>query len=99
MDFSAAIDNLVHMYQKRPKRQRVQRIQTGIRLEKRMVKVLKALAEYFDMSLGELLEVIILQSLDGAEGFSAGTLRKVAELKKVYDMDFTLEQAREKMFR
>jgi hypothetical protein len=62
-------------------------------------KVLKALAEYFDISLGELTEVINLQSLEGAAGFNPSTLRKIVELKKVYDMDYGLEQAREKMFR
>src|SRR6266550_3930702 len=51
----------------------IERMQTGVRMEKRMVKVLKALAEYLDMSLGELLEIIVLQSFEGAPGFSSGT--------------------------
>ena len=34
----------------------VERVQTGVRLEKRMLKVLKAIAEQKDMILGDLLE-------------------------------------------
>ena len=34
----------------------VERTQTGVRMEKRILKVLKALAEYHDISLGDLLE-------------------------------------------
>ena len=34
----------------------VERVQTGVRMEKRMLKVLKAIAEQKDMTLGDLLE-------------------------------------------
>ncbi len=74
------------------------RVQTGVRLETRMLKVLKGLAEYMDLSLGELLEVIILQSFEGAPGFSKGTLRRIDDLKKVYGMDYGLRQASERVF-
>jgi len=40
----------------------VDRAQTGVRLEKSLLKVLKGLAEYCDMSLGDLLEGIVLHS-------------------------------------
>ncbi|MBV8201063.1 MAG: hypothetical protein JOZ15_10620, partial [Acidobacteria bacterium] len=40
--------------------QEVERVQTGVRMEKRILKVLKALAELRDMSLGDLLEGIVL---------------------------------------
>jgi len=33
----------------------VERIQTGVRMEKRILKVLKSLAEYHDLTLGDLL--------------------------------------------
>jgi len=65
----------------------VERIQTGVRMERRMVKVLKALAEYKDMSLGELLEGIVLHAFDGKTPFSADTLGKIGELKNVYGLD------------
>jgi len=65
----------------------VERIQTGMRIEKRMVKVLKALAEYLDITLGDLIEGIVLHSFEGKAPFSNLTLKKIEELKKVYDLD------------
>jgi len=63
------------------------RIQTGVRIERRLLKVLKALAEYKNMSLGDLLEGVVLHAFDGRLPFSASTLRKISELKDVYDLD------------
>ena len=65
----------------------VERIQTGMRIEKRMVKVLKALAEYLDITLGDLIEGIVLHVFEGKAPFSDQTLKKIKELKKVYDLD------------
>ena len=65
----------------------VERIQTGMRIEKRMVKVLKALAAYLDMSLGDLIEGIVLHAFDGKAPFSPQTLEKIKEIKKVYDLN------------
>ncbi|HEX7182966.1 MAG TPA: hypothetical protein VF756_14080 [Thermoanaerobaculia bacterium] len=65
----------------------VERIQTGVRMEKRIVKVLKALAEYYDISLGDLLEGIILHAFDGKSPFGEESLRRIADLKKVYGLD------------
>ena len=67
---------------------KVERVQTGVRMEKRMVKVLKGLAEYVDISLGDLLEGIVLHAFEGKAPFSEKTLLKIEELKKVYDMDY-----------
>ena len=64
----------------------VERIQTGVRMERRLVKVLKALAEYKNMTLGDLLEGIVLHAFDGKVPFSAETLRKIGELKGIYDL-------------
>ena len=64
----------------------VERVQTGVRMEKRLLKVLKAFAEYHDMTLGDLLEGIVLHAFDGKAPFSAETLRKIGELKGVYDL-------------
>jgi hypothetical protein len=63
------------------------RMQTGMRIEKRMVKVLKALAEYLDMTLGDLIEGIVLHAFDGKVPFNETTLQKIKELKKVYELD------------
>ena len=49
--------------------------------------VLKALAEYKNMTLGDLLEGIVLHAFDGKAPFSAKTLRKIAELKGIYELD------------
>ncbi len=65
----------------------VERIQTGVRMERRVLKVLKALAEYKDMTLGDLLEGMVLHAFDGKVPFTARTLRKIAELKGIYELD------------
>ena len=65
----------------------MERIHTEMRIEKRMVKVLKALAEYLDITLGDLIEGIVLHVFDGTASLSDLTLGKIKELKKVYDLD------------
>jgi hypothetical protein len=65
----------------------IERVQTGVRIEKRILKVLKAFAEYHDMTLGDVLEGIVLHAFDGKAPFSAQTLRKIVELKAIYDLD------------
>ena len=65
----------------------VERVQTGVRMEKRLLKVLKGFAEYHDMSLGDLLEGIVLHAFDGKTPFSAGSLERIRELKRFYDFD------------
>jgi hypothetical protein len=71
-----------------PPNLRVVRVQTGVRIEKRMLKVLKALAEYFEISLGDLLEGIVLHAFEGKSAFDAETLQHIAALKGVYGMDY-----------
>ena len=65
----------------------VERVQTGVRMEKRILKVLKAFAEYHDMTLGDLLEGIVLHAFEGKTPFSASSLVQIQELKKFYDLD------------
>ncbi len=65
----------------------VERIQTGVRMERRLVKVLKALAELYDMSLGDLLEGIVLHAFDGRLPFEEASLARIAELKRIYGLD------------
>ncbi len=64
----------------------VERVQTGVRLEKRLLKVLKAVAELKDMTLGDLLEGVILHSFEGKTPFSAETLKEIEQFKKIYGM-------------
>lgn len=76
------------------KKLKVERVQTGVRLEKRMVKVLKALAECLDISMGDLLEGIILHALEGkAVPFDEETLSRIQQIKDIYDMDYGTEFA------
>jgi hypothetical protein len=65
----------------------VERVQTGVRLEKRLLKVLKALAELYDLSLGDLLEGIVLHAFDGKSPFSEETLHRITDLKRIYGFD------------
>ncbi len=71
----------------------VERIQTGVRLEKRMLKVLKALADSLDLSLGDLLEGIVLHAFEGRAPFSKPTRAKVAELRRVFGLTLTASHA------
>lgn len=64
----------------------VERVQTGVRMEKRLLKVLKGLAELKDLSLGDLLEGIVLHAFEGKAPFSPETIEQIGELKKLYDM-------------
>lgn len=68
---------------------KVVRVQTGVRIEKRLLKVLKGLAEYHDMSLGNLLEGIVLHAFDGKTPFDDKNLKKIQELKSIYELDLT----------
>ncbi|MBL8687887.1 MAG: hypothetical protein JNL04_02260 [Rhodospirillaceae bacterium] len=65
----------------------IERIQTGVRMEKRLVKVLKALAEHKDMSLGDLLEGVVLHAFEGKSPFGPETLKLIAEFKRLYGLD------------
>ena len=67
----------------------IKRTQTGVRIETSLLKVLKGLAEYTDLSLGDLLEGIVLHSFEGKAPFSSETMRAIEQLKKVYGCDLT----------
>lgn len=80
----------------------VERVQTGVRMEKRLLKVLKGLAEHFDMSVGDLLEGIILHNFEGKMPFGRETLSQIAKLRDVYHLDLTASdshQLQDKMTR
>jgi len=75
----------------------VERVQLGVRMEKRMVKVLKGLAEFYGITLGQLLERIVLHSFEpiaGQEGEMSASphgkrgLEAIAQLKRIYGMDY-----------
>ena len=70
-------------------RKTIERTQTGVRMEKSLLKVLKGLAEYCDISLGDLLEGIVLHAFEDKAPFSPETLAAITELKKVYGCNLT----------
>jgi hypothetical protein len=71
----------------------IERAQTGVRMEKRLLKVLKGLAEYHDLSLGDLLEGIVLLAFEGKAPFGLVSRKKIDELKKIYGLDLTAKDA------
>jgi len=71
----------------------IERVQVGARMEKTLVKVLKGLAEYLDLSLGDLLEGITLHALEGKAPFSRETLAQVKKLSAVYKLGLTAEDS------
>ncbi len=64
----------------------IQRVQTGVRVEKQLLKVMKGLAEYHDITLGDLIEGIVLHAFEGKAPFSQKSLQKIAELRKIYGL-------------
>ncbi len=71
----------------------VTRTQTGVRIESSLLKVLKGLAEYTNLSLGDLLEGIVLHSFEGKAPFEPQTQEVIAKLKSVYGCDLTAEDS------
>lgn len=86
------LDNIVvlryicTMNEQREARLEIERVQTGVRMEKRLLKVLKALAELKDLTLGDLLEGIVLHAFEGKAPFSHETLKEIAQLRNVYGL-------------
>lgn len=71
----------------------VERVQTGLRLEKRLLKVTKALADSLDLSLGDLVEGVLLHAFEGKTPFSPATLARAAQLREVFGLDLRAADA------
>jgi hypothetical protein len=91
------------MVEPRSESEQVERVQLGVRMEKRIVKVLKGLAEYSNMTLGQLLEKIVLHSFEpepGQEGewcaspYSKQSLSVIADLKRIYGLNYDVHASR-----
>ncbi|MDH3744213.1 MAG: hypothetical protein OES47_03825 [Acidobacteriota bacterium] len=74
-------------------RRLVERVQTGVRIEKRLLKVLKGLAEYHNISLGDLLEGIVLHVFEGKTPFGDESLEVVSRLREIYSLDLGAEDS------
>ncbi|HXC56907.1 MAG TPA: hypothetical protein VNU97_16530 [Rhizomicrobium sp.] len=75
----------------------IERVQTGVRIERRTLKVLKGVAESLDLSLGDLLEGIVLHAFEGKAPFGDRTLKQIAQLKSVYGLELTAEDSHQLM--
>jgi hypothetical protein len=71
----------------------VERVQTGVRMEKRLLKVLKAVAELKDMTLGDLLEGIVLHAFEGKAPFSAQALKEIEQFKSIYGLTLSAKDS------
>jgi hypothetical protein len=67
----------------------IERVQTGVRMEKNLLKVLKAIAELKDLSLGDLLEGIVLHAFEGKAPFGKDTLHQIEQFRKIYGLTLT----------
>ena len=68
---------------------KIERVQTGVRIEKRILKVLKALATHHEMTLGDLMEGIVLHSFEGKPPFGPDTITVIEKMKEIYGLDLT----------
>ena len=76
-----------------PKRRMVERVQTGVRIEKRILRVLKAVAELHGISLGDLIEGVVLHAFEGRCAFGKASRSKIAELRRIYGLDLSAEDS------
>lgn len=70
-------------------KKKVERVQTGVRIEKRVLQVLKALSAKHDIGLGDLIEGIVLHSFEGKPPFGEEGLAFIAQMKTAYGLDLT----------
>ncbi|GAA6194217.1 MULTISPECIES: hypothetical protein [Roseobacteraceae] len=76
-----------------PEPKKIERVQTGVRIEKRVLKVLKAVAEKHDIGLGDLIEGIVLHSFEGRPPFGEDTLAFIQQMRLAYGLDLTAEDS------
>ncbi|HEU4535062.1 MAG TPA: hypothetical protein VFS00_13135 [Polyangiaceae bacterium] len=74
-------------------RRKIERVQTGVRLERRILGVLKALADLHGLSLGDLLEGIVLHAFEGKAPFGGPSLEKIAALREAFGLDLSAEDS------
>lgn len=72
---------------------RIERVQTGVRIEKRVLQVLKAVAARHDIGLGDLIEGIVLHSFEGKAPFGPETLDFIAQMRSAYGLDLSTEDS------
>lgn len=82
-------------------KKKVQRKLVGVRIEPRLVKVMKAVAELNDCALGELIEQVFWSAMENESFFASkgGRMspemrRRLASLKEVYGVDYDADYLR-----
>lgn len=68
---------------------KIERVQTGVRIEKRILKILKAIAARNDIGLGDLIEGVVLHSFEGKPPFGDETMKFIELMRSAYDLDLT----------
>ena len=71
----------------------IERVQTGVRIEKKILKIMKGLAEYHDVSLGDLIEGVMLHAFEGKAPFGKESRRLIADLRKHYALELHASDA------
>ena len=74
-------------------KRRIERVQTGVRIEKRILQVLKAIAAKHEMGLGDLIEGIVLHSFEGKSPFEADSLAFIKKMRVAYGLDLTADDS------
>lgn len=72
-----------------PPNRLVERVQTGVRIERRLLGVLKALADVHGITLGDLLEGIALHALEGKAPFGAESAARIRALREAFQLELT----------
>jgi hypothetical protein len=69
------------------------RVQTGVRMERRIFGVLKAVADLHGISLGDLLEGLALHAFDGKLPFGPDARKKIGALREAFGLDLRAEDS------
>ena len=72
---------------------KIERVQTGVRIERRILQVLKAIAAKHEIGIGDLIEGIVLHSFEGKAPFEADTLAFIEQMRTAYGLDMTAEDS------
>lgn len=72
---------------------KIERVQTGVRIEKRILKVLKAIATRHEIGLGDLIEGIVLHNFEGKQPFGTESLEFIQQMRTAYGLDLTAEDS------
>jgi hypothetical protein len=68
---------------------KIARVQTGVRIERRILQILKSVAAFHEISLGDLLEGIFLHAFEGKPAFGDETMALIKTLRETYGFDLT----------